>query len=340
MKIKLYSMVILLSLLLMVVPASGAEKLTAIPTTWSNKLQASTTSVIQAGLATDDSILMTRAMIKARFEEQHIVQAQHIVAKTLEKNLPTEPVINKAYEGIAKQVPAVSVVQAMNRVRSRYEHAYALAGQLSQKKEVKDRFGYDLAAGLAAGLEKKDAEQLVNQLQTRAREMEQTQFLELASESLLTSRDMARQGVSSGTAAEVVSQAIQKEFSAQEMRSMRNTFMSQSTHNSTESLAKSYSNAIQEGKDPEESIGRSGGESSRGAGSGGDSNGGSSSGGDSNGGSSSGGDSSGGAGSGGDSNGGSSSGGDSSGGAGSGGSSNGGSSGSGAGGSNGAGPGH
>ncbi len=259
MKKNICSIVISLSLLLMAVSASSAEDAMRIPTSWSNELQASTRSVIQAGLETDNSILMTRAMIKAQFEERHIVQAQQIVAGTLEKGLPVDPVMNKAYEGMTKRVPAASVVQAMERVQSRYEFAYALTGQLSQKKEVKERLGYDLTAGLAAGLSRKDAEQLVSQLQGKAREMEQAKLMNLASECLLTTRDMARQGVSSATATEVVSQAIKKEFNVQQMRSLRSTFMSQGVQGSRESLAKGYANAIQEGKDLQNSTGRSGG---------------------------------------------------------------------------------
>lgn len=149
----------------MAVSASAAEEVTDIPTAWSNELQASTQSVIQAGLEQDDGVLMTRAMIRAQFEERTIVKAQHIVAKTLKNDLPVEPVMNKAYEGIAKGIPAESVVQAMERVRSRYEHAYGLASQLSKKKEVVDQLGNAFASGSAAGLSREDAEQIVSRLQ-------------------------------------------------------------------------------------------------------------------------------------------------------------------------------
>lgn len=259
MKNRMYSIVILFSLFLMAVSASGADEAVEFPSAWSHELQAATRSVIEAGLEQDDAVFMTRAMIRARFEERQIVQAQHIVAGALEKDLPVEPVMNKAYEGMAKQVPAPSIVRAMERVTSRYEHAYALAGQLSRKKETVDKLGRNLAAGLAAGITRNDAEQLVNRLQTRARQMERIELQELASECLLTARDMARQGVSSGTATEVVSRAMEKGFGAREMRSMRSSFMSSGAQGSAESMARSYSSAIQAGKDPQESVGKSGG---------------------------------------------------------------------------------
>ncbi len=258
MKKCMYPIVIWFSLFLMAVSASGADEVLEFPTAWSHDLQASTRNMIQAGLEQDDAVLMTRAMIRARFEERQIVQAQHIVADTLEKDLPVEPVMNKAYEGMAKQVPAPSIVGAMERVTSRYEHAYALAGQLSQQKETVHKLGRNLAAGLAAGITSEDMEQLVSRLQTRERQMERAEVQALASECLLTTRDMARQGVSSGTAVEVVSRAVEKGFGEQEMRSMRSSFMSRSAQGSAESLARNYSNAIAAGKDPQSAVGKAG----------------------------------------------------------------------------------
>lgn len=257
-KENMYPVVIWFSLLLTAASVFGADEAVEFPTAWSHELQASTRNVVQAGLEQEDAVLMTRAMMQAQFEERQIVQAQHIIATTLEKNLPVEPAMNKAYEGLAKQVPAPSIVRAMERVTSRYEHAYALAGQLSRQQETVDKLGRSMATGLAAGMTREDMEQLVRQLRSRERQMERAELQKLASESLLTARDMARQGVSSGTAAQTVNRAVQKGFGEQEMRSMRSSFMSRDRQGSAESLAKSYSNAIAAGKDPQSTVGKSG----------------------------------------------------------------------------------
>ena len=152
--------------------------------------------------------------------------------------------MDKAYEGMAKQVPVPSIIGAMERVASRYEHAFNLAEQLPLGKERVNQFGRDLAACLAAGMTLEDAEQLVNQLNAVERQMARAELQELVSESLLTARDMTRRGVSSGSAVEVVSRAIEKGFGAGDMQSLRHSFTSRSAHISVESLAKSYSNAI------------------------------------------------------------------------------------------------
>jgi len=251
MKIKIYFTVICFSLFLAAVSVSGAEKAIEIPPSWSNELKITAGSVVRTGLATNDGVLMTRAMIKSRFEEHSIVKAQRIVAKALENNLPVAPIVNKAYEGIAKQASAESIVKAMEKVRSRYEHAYGIASQLSSRKEVVDKLGYNLAAALVAGMTREDAEQLVSRLQVRMRTMQQAQGLDLVAECLLTARDMVRQGVSSGTATEVVTQGIEKAFSAQQIRSMRNAFMSHGAYGARETLAKSYADAIRDGRDPQ-----------------------------------------------------------------------------------------
>jgi hypothetical protein len=254
----MYPVFIWFSLFLTALSAYGADQSLKLPASWSHELQAATKSLIQAGLEQDDAVLMTKTMIQARFNRRQIIEAQHIIGRTIKNNLPVEPVMNKAYEGMAKQVPAQSIVRAMKQVKSRYEHAYALAGQLSKQKDTVHQLGREMAAGLAAGMSRKDMDQLVQQLQHRERQMDPVASQKLASECLLTARDMARQGVSSATAAQVVNRAMEKGFGAREMRSMRSSFMHRGARGSAESLAKSYSKAIASGKNPGQGPGNSG----------------------------------------------------------------------------------
>ncbi len=59
---------------------------------------------------------------------------------------------------------------------------------------------------------------------------------------------MARLSVASKAVTDVVIQALQKGYSAEEMKNMRASFMSHSRSTSPQNLAKSYSKAIQHGK--------------------------------------------------------------------------------------------
>jgi len=114
-----------------------------------------------------------------------------------------------------------------------------------KKQAVK--LGNTVTAGIAAGLSRQDAEKLVNSLQLRSRQMNHNELCLLAEETMLTARDLSRQGVSSATTAEVVGKAVQKGFAAGEMHTMRSTFSRQEAHGNRESLARNYGTAIDHG---------------------------------------------------------------------------------------------
>jgi hypothetical protein len=59
---------------------------------------------------------------------------------------------------------------------------------------------------------------------------------------------MARLSIASQAVADVLIQALQKDYSAEEMKSMRASFMNHSRTGSPQNLAKSFSKAIQQGK--------------------------------------------------------------------------------------------
>ena len=166
MQLKSIYTLVFLFILFATTAAFGADETSVLPADWSNTLQASTRNMVQAGLDQEDALLMTRAMHQARFQEEQVVQAQHVVKAALEKDLPVEPVMNKAYEGMAKKVDPSLIVQAMERVRSRYEYAYGIGGQLSQQKRTMAQLGNTVAGGLAAGISRDDMEQVILQLRS------------------------------------------------------------------------------------------------------------------------------------------------------------------------------
>ncbi len=259
-------------ILLSVAIAFGDEVDDRLPNTLPPELKASTRQMIHSGLGGDDAIEITRAMLQHQFEARHILKAQKIIMDTHKKGLPTAPVINKAYEGMSKQVRAGNIVQAMEKVQSRYAFAYEKAGVVTNQPQQKSQLGNILAAGLAAGLDQADAAKIMNTLHSKAQNMKPAQLNNLTIESLKTLKDMTRLGVSSQTAADIVSQALQKGYSAETMKSMRSAFLSQSQHTPPHNLAKSYVKAIQNGRDPKDHGNQSGSPSGspRGAEGGGD----------------------------------------------------------------------
>jgi hypothetical protein len=240
--------IIIYCILLSVAIAFGDEVDDRLPKTVPQELKARTRNMIHTGINSDDAIEITGAMLQHQFEIRHILDAQKIIVDTHKKGLPTAPVMNKAYEGMSKQVTAGNIVQAMQKVQSRYNFAYDQADEITKQHQQKNQLGNILAAGLAAGINQVDATKIMNTLKSRAQNMNPAQLNTLAVESLKTVRDMARLGVSSKASADVVGQALQKGYSSDDMKSMRSSFISQSQHTSPQNLVKNYSKAIQSGK--------------------------------------------------------------------------------------------
>ena len=216
-----------------------------LPPETPDQLKASTRQMMQAGLKGDDAIKMTRSMLENEFTMDNALKAQQIIMKAHNLGLPIEPLENKAFEGMTKNVKADRIIRAMQTVLSRYAFAYERAAVLSKQKEQLSRLGNTLAAGLAAGLNNQDAAQICSTVQNRA---QNTDDNTLAFETLKTARDMARLRVDSKAVADVLIQALQKGYSSEEMKTMRAAFMSHSRTTSPQNLAKSYSRAIQHGK--------------------------------------------------------------------------------------------
>jgi hypothetical protein len=212
------------------------------------ELKASTRQMMQAGLKSDDAIKMTRLMVQNKFSTENTLKAQQIIMDAHHRGLPIEPLENKAFEGMTKNVKAERIVRAMEKVHSRYSFAYDRAAALSRQNAQKSLLGNTLAAGLAAGLSDQDVSDICNMIQERAHDMTSGRQNSLAFETLKTARDMARLSVDSKTIADVLTQALQKGYDTEEMKSMRSSFMTHSRSTSPQNLAKSYSAAIQRGE--------------------------------------------------------------------------------------------
>ena len=299
-------------------------------------VKASARQAVQSGLELQSVIKLTRAMQQNKFNEQQIQLAHALIIEAKNSSMPVQPLMNKAFEGMAKSVPPSRIVNAMETVQSRNAFAFQRAAKLSNDKSRTQNLGRTLAAGLAAGLSETDADKITEMAQQRAGSMNSDQAYSLALESYQTARDVSRLGVSSQAVTGMVIQALNKGFNPEDMRALRSAFMMQAQHAEPQNLARGYAAAIQEGKGFHGGSGAAGGQSgSPGSGGPGVGGGGSGSGGS---GAGSGGSGSGGsgAGSGGSGSGGSGSG---SGGSGSSGGAGSGGSGSGSGGSGGPGPG-
>ena len=197
--------------------------------------------------AADTDSTLNRTMDTAGFSAEQVLRVQSMIKTAQQQGLPADAVSSKVYEGIAKHVNPDRIVQALERVTSRYEYGYTLAWRLTKREKQAVELGNTMSAGIAAGLTRQDAEKLVNRLQLRSGQMNRNELFLLAEETMLTARDLSRQGVSSATTAEVVGKAVQKGFAASEMHTMRSTFSRQGVDGNRESLARNYGTAIDHG---------------------------------------------------------------------------------------------
>lgn len=221
------------------------------------QLKTSTRQMIGSGIDSDDAIKMTRVMLENRFREEQLLRAHEILMNAQKEGLPVEPIMNKAYEGMAKHVHDRDIVHAMERVRSRYAFAFEQARHLTRERAQTRLLGDTIGACLASGMNDGDIGRIMQRLQERTREMTQTQAHDLALETFKAARNMARVGVSSELTSDVVCQALQHRYTAREMERMNHAFMTHSRQASSTDLARRYADAIREGADAE-SLGPSG----------------------------------------------------------------------------------
>ncbi|MBN2178299.1 MAG: hypothetical protein JW743_02565 [Deltaproteobacteria bacterium] len=209
-----------------------------------------TRQMIQKGIEKDDAIEMTKLMLQNQFSLQQTLQAQQMLMQAVQSGLPAEPLMNKAKEGMAKKIQSGSVLQAMEQVQSRYAFTYRKAEQLTEDPEEVSELGDLMADALTAGFQKGDIEPIMERLMTRTMERQKVDD-ELATETCMTLRDMARLGVSSDAITDVVSEALSQNYTASEMEALRESFMYAAKKGEPEKTANSYATQMRQGESPE-----------------------------------------------------------------------------------------
>ncbi len=211
-------------------------------------VKASARQAIQSGLEKESVVKLTRAMLQNKFNEQQVKLVHSLMIEAKNSDMPVQLLMNKAFEGMAKNVDPSRIVGAMVTVQSRNEFAYQHAARLSKNKFQTANLGRALSAALAAGFSKEDAGKVTKRLQQRAKSMKSDKAYSLALECFKTTRDVSRLGVTSQAVTNLLVVALKKGFDHQEMHAMRSAFMTKAHHSQPQNLAQSYSAAIQEGK--------------------------------------------------------------------------------------------
>jgi hypothetical protein len=240
-------LIIILGICLCSSLAFGDELDRRLSTIGNEKIRVHTRAMINAGIPGDEAIKMTRLMVQNNYKDQNILRAQKILIDTVEEGLPDKPVMNKAYEGIAKNVQEDRVVEAMEKTRTRYSIAYRYAGSITQNPVRINDIGKTIAESLTAGINNKDAYQIMESLQNSTRQMTRNNTEAFAEEIFLSLRDMARRSVLSKNAMDVVCKALEHQYSIKDIKQMRHSFISRSMNIDPNILAIQYGHDIEHG---------------------------------------------------------------------------------------------
>ena len=243
---------IILILFCIPLPLFADEPDEELPVDTPASIRESAREVIRLGIEDKALIKMTRTMLENRFSERQVLKAHDVLVEAKSRDLPAEPLMDKLYEGISKKIQAENIIQAMERVRSRYETANNYAQNMTQDREEVRSMTKDIAECMAAGMGENDVARIMEMLRQRKNEMNMTEREDLNRETLRTVRGMARTGARSEDIINVVDNSFRRGYGSGEMRLLGNTFMKQAvTSSSPSDLVRSYSTAIRNGLSPD-----------------------------------------------------------------------------------------
>jgi hypothetical protein len=211
------------------------------------QVRTSTREMIRLGIPEEDAIGLTRQMIRNQYPEQEVLAAHQVIREMVREGLPGKPAMDKAHEGMAKQAGPQNTVRAMEQVRTRYSFAYAQAAQVTGQTSARAELGDTIAEGMAAGMAEGHVAAVTLRLQARQKTMTRDQIHQLARQSFMAAREMARRGAGGSAASGVVCQALERSWGAQDMERLRLTFMNQARLGNPTGLAARYENQIRNG---------------------------------------------------------------------------------------------
>jgi hypothetical protein len=212
-----------------------------LPKTASEPVKNSTRQMLNQNLNPENVIDMTRQMLANNFSQQQVLQAHAILMNAHQQGMQTEPIMNKAHEGMAKHVQAKAVVRAMEQVRSRQAFASKQAKTITNDKAKANQMAAILAASMAAGMTHEDAALIMQALHDRSRSMTRAHTEELALQTFMTTRAMSRLEIQSKSVRNHVCQALQQGYNSQEMKNMRHTMMTQASQRASMGMTRGMS---------------------------------------------------------------------------------------------------
>ncbi|MFZ3048412.1 MAG: hypothetical protein WA151_21065, partial [Desulfatirhabdiaceae bacterium] len=165
-----------------------AQTVESIP----ENLKPAMNELIQNHMSPADVTLLTHQLLHAGADHGTVLKIYYRMKSAIDMGLPTEPILNKAFEGLAKRIDPPQIAAALEKVLVRYENAYRQIEQtLHVQKTDRTKLGNLAAESMAAGLSFDTIRDILNAIESEAKHLNQTTIHELAYETLISARDMA-----------------------------------------------------------------------------------------------------------------------------------------------------
>lgn len=195
----------------------------------------------------DSLELLMDQMREHDFSEGEIDQISALIKEMDAQSLRPSSVVNKIHEGIAKGVAPEGIIQAAHRVQERQQFAMHQARRLTSEEPQVVEFRDLIASANSAGLPREECLNIVSQLQNRMRAMEHVEAHHLAMETMITARNLARQGVGAENTSELLKNALHQSYQAGDMGQMRHSFEQRARFYSPNDVAKQFTTQIRSG---------------------------------------------------------------------------------------------
>jgi len=153
---------------------------------------------------------------------------------------------DKVNEGIAKNVSGQMITHALNQMSQRQEFASKFAAQFAAKKSISQQIEENVKESMAAGMKAEDI-QALGSILNQNMQQNSTNLSQMAIEATETAKTMSRLGVQSSQVSGILSQAIQHNFTHQEMRQLRQSFKDHLSRRHADRFAENVSKSISAG---------------------------------------------------------------------------------------------
>ncbi|KAA0258567.1 hypothetical protein FHQ18_05255 [Deferribacter autotrophicus] len=209
------------------------------------QLKAKVQEMLAAGIKSEDALNMVKNMLQQRVQTRYAAKVIDAILEAKKQGLPVGPMVSKVNEGLAKNVSTEKIYEALNQVRNRYAYAYQKVERMKLNAQMRARVAQNIVDAMAAGMKKEHMDDMIKALEQKMDRVKEKENYAL--EVTEMAKEMARHGVSSDEAKDVINNAMKHEFTAREMKEMREAFMEQARMGDPKDIAEQMSENMEHG---------------------------------------------------------------------------------------------